>query len=82
MPYGRLAVGYKIQEPDYIVYDEKELDVSFGGPFSGFFELGYEYKNFNIGLKHDSQPFVGFPVNDKEEYYKTELFASVKFYFR
>ena len=80
--YGRVAIGYKIQEPDHVVYNDQELNVSFGGPVSGFFELGYEKGPFSLGLKHDSQPFVGFPVDDDEEYYKTEVFASVKFYFR
>lgn len=77
-PYIRLGIGYKFQEPDHVIYNNEKLSVSFGGKDSALIEAGFERGNFSIGIKHDSQWSTGWPINNREEYYKTEAFLSYK----
>jgi len=78
-PYGIIALGYKIQQPDYVIYNGEKLDVDFGGKDSVFFELGFETDSpISFGVKHDSQASSGFPFNNEPEYYKSEVFIKYK----
>ena len=77
-PYADIKVGYKIEEPDYVVYNGEKLNVSFGAKETSVLELGFEKDNFSFGVKHDSQWFSGSPFNEDEEYYKTEIFIGYK----
>ena len=78
-PYGIVALGYKIQQPDYVVYNGEKLDIDFGNKDTAVFEIGFE-TNYPIsfGIKHDSQWSNGWPANEDPEYYKTEVFVKYK----
>ena len=78
-PYLSVGVGYKVQEPAYVEYDGKRLDMDFGGTDTALLEIGFETDySVTFGLKHDSQWSTGWPFNDTAEYYKTELFIRYK----
>jgi hypothetical protein len=78
-PYARIGSGIKIQEPDYVVLNNRKYDMDFGGNDSALLEFGLENGQWSFGIKHDSQWSSGWPFNSSEEYYKTELFIAVKF---
>lgn len=83
--YFKVGVGHKIQEPDAMTLDkgeptERTIPATFGDKTTARFELGYEYnRRITFGVSHHSQWFEGWPVNNNNEYYKTELFVDIKF---
>lgn len=78
-PYAAIGVGYKIQEPSYVMRDDDRISVSFGGTDTALFEAGFETDyNITFGIKHDSQYSTGWPFNSDPEYYKTEVFIRYK----
>lgn len=79
-PYAAVGIGYKIDEPNSVNYNGEELDMDFGSNDTALMEAGFEIDGgYSFGIKHDSQWSTGWPVNDKEEYRKTEVFVRYKF---
>lgn len=78
--YLKIGAGYKLIETDYIVRTTGEkIYFNTGGPISARIEFGQEKGNWTYGVSHHSQWFAGFPVNDGDEYQKTEIFVDYKF---
>ena len=77
-PYLEIGIGYKFQEPDSVIVNNLHYDMNFGGRDSAIIEAGFEWEKFSFGIKHDSQWSTGWPFNDKDEYYKTEIFLKYK----
>jgi len=72
--YASIGAGLKFQEPDYVEIEGDRETVDFGSADSALIELGIRHDSLQFGLKHDSQWTTGWPLNDKPEYYKTEIF--------
>lgn len=73
--YAKVGIGYKFEET--AMYNKGVL---IDDPYSARFEIGTSVNNFSFGLSHDSQWLSGAPFNDKEEYYKSEVFIDYKVY--
>lgn len=78
-PFAQVGIGYKIDEPDYVMYGAEKFPVSFGSSDTALFEVGFESGPVQFGIKHDSQWLTGRPFNNQPEYHKTELFIRYKF---
>ena len=78
--YFKVGTGYKLQETDHITRTNDEvIYFATGGKFSARIELGAEKGPWSFGLSHHSQWGTGWPVNDGDEYQKTEIFVDYKF---
>lgn len=73
--YIKIGGGYKLIESKFYTMDNKTLETS---KISARIELGAEKGAWSYGLAHHSQWFDGWPVNNKWEYQKTELFIDYK----
>ncbi len=83
--YVKIGAGYKFNEPStlatYVDGVRYTDGVDFGGPITSRIEIGVETGNVSFGISHHSQWLEGWPINDKDEYYKTEVFIDYKFTF-
>lgn len=78
--YVSIGAGYKIHESKLYYKNDNGDKYEWNDPYSARIEIGYNYsKNIKFGISHHSQWFSGFPLNDKEEYGKTELFIDYTF---
>lgn len=72
--YCKVGTGYK--------FDEVHVNWADGGDtarLSARFECGVEDGAISYGVAHHSQWETGRPFNDRDEYYKTEVFIDYKF---
>lgn len=77
--YIKIGTGYKLIETDHIVRTTGEkVYFNTGGKLSARIEIGKEHGNWSYGISHHSQWLSGFPVNNKDEPQKTELFIDYK----
>lgn len=67
--YVKAGIGLKIQETDIKWYDG-----SSNHPVAARLEAGKRMGSWTYGISHTSQWFTGWPVNNNNEYQKTELF--------
>jgi curved DNA-binding protein CbpA len=83
--YVKVGAGYKVAEPDHAIFvvdgESRELWLNTGSPISARMEVGIETGSLTFGVAHYSQWFDGWPVNEREENYKTEIFVDYKFSF-
>lgn len=78
--YLKVGAGYKYHEPDSAKIDDIDVHLDYGNALSARIELTFEVdKKWSFGIAHHSQWFDGWPVNDKYEYFKTEVFIDYKF---
>jgi len=71
--YSKTSIGYKFNQSNVMQEDFSYYE---SHPISSTFELGLNVNKWSFGVKHDSQPFDGWPVNNKGELHKTEVFIS------
>lgn len=77
--YIKVGTGYKLIEMDNIITPSgKKIPINTGGKFSARIEIGAETGNWSYGLSHHSQWADGYPVNDRKEPQKTEIFIDYK----
>lgn len=72
-PYLKAGLGYKFRETN-IDFTRNNGDTS-NSKITARFELGYELDNITYGVSHHSQPLVGWPTDNRDEYAKTEFFV-------
>lgn len=73
--YLKVGAGYKFDE--LALYSSKTREM-ISDPLTARIEVGYEKGPLTFGVSHHSQWLRGWPVDDKLEYYKTELFVDYK----
>ena len=90
--YITVGAGYKVMESiksysrditDYSVYGPviQTFEQYKSSPISARIEIGYQYsRNLSFGISHHSQWLVGWPIDDKKEYSKTEVFVDYTFW--
>lgn len=74
-PKAYAGFGYKFHEKQVQYWDQNGL-AKLSARFGAYYLC---HGVFRLGMDHHSQWFVGPPINDKSEYYKTELFVDYVF---
>lgn len=77
--YLRIGIGHKFAESDKITVDGVDRTVDYNGRASARIGVAAYKGTWSIGIDHHSQYDTGWPVNNKKEYYKTELFIDKRF---
>lgn len=70
-PYVTIGAGYKFDQPEIHYKDGTVGD----HPITARLEAGYELgEGWKVGISHHSQWFRGWPIDNRDEYGKTEFF--------
>lgn len=77
--YLKVGTGYKFME-NHLVFSDGTDNQNNKYSISARIEFGYRLsENVTVGIAHHSQWLVGWPINDKKEYSKTEIFIDYTF---
>lgn len=76
--YFKVGAGYKFDQQDKVQLDGVTYKLTTISPYSARFELGVETGNLTYGISHHSNWDTGWPFNDIQEQYKTEIFIDYK----
>lgn len=78
--YVTVGTGYKFMEKTLWFTDDAGIKHTWNDPWTARIEIGYQYsKNVRFGISHHSQWLTGWPLNDDNEYHKTEIFIDYTF---
>lgn len=77
--YLKAGAGYKFSETDSMkMRDGRTAKLDIHSPISARIEIGKQHGNWSYGVSHHSQWLVGWPLDDRKEYNKTEAFIDYK----
>jgi hypothetical protein len=79
--YAKVGAGYKFIESTRFTVNNVSYPTDYHSPYSARFELAIDCTNFTYGIAHHSQWLEGWPVNNHDEYEKTEIFIDFKYEF-
>lgn len=77
--YLKTGAGYKFEETKNFKNAQGTKFFIDSEPISARLELGLECEAITFGVSHHSQWLQGWPVDDRGEYNKTEIFIDYKF---
>ncbi|HHZ70504.1 MAG TPA: hypothetical protein EYN54_09575 [Methylococcaceae bacterium] len=78
--YIKIGAGYKFHEAKFYLPDSTGGTHLIEQPISARIEIGYQLsRKLTVGISHHSQWLSGFPLTNKYEYFKTELFIDYTF---